>query len=233
MIVMLNKINKELTLTIVIPVYNEEDHLKACLDSIANQTVKPDKVVVVNNNSVDMSVAIASKYSFVEIVPEKKQGIVFARNKGFNQVTTNLIGRIDADTVLVSNWVESVLLLATKNSNVAAFTGPCYFNFKPGMSLWYGIHRILYFWSSRILFGHTVLFGSNMLIRKEAWDSVKYITCLDNSIHEDMDLSHHLYENGFTPMFTSSMRATISIRRFKHGWRYPKMWLKTKIVHIR
>ena len=50
---------KALTLSIVIPVFNEERYIKACLDSIAAQTVKLDEVIVVDNNSTDKTVLIA------------------------------------------------------------------------------------------------------------------------------------------------------------------------------
>ncbi|MDQ3064817.1 MAG: glycosyltransferase, partial [bacterium] len=42
---------KPLTLSLVIPVYNEEDHIVACLSAIAAQTVKPLEVIVVDNGS--------------------------------------------------------------------------------------------------------------------------------------------------------------------------------------
>ena len=54
----------KLTLSIVIPVFNEQRYIKACLDSIAAQTVKPDEVIVVDNNSTDKTVQIAKKYKF-------------------------------------------------------------------------------------------------------------------------------------------------------------------------
>jgi glycosyltransferase involved in cell wall biosynthesis len=98
-------IDKTLTLSIVIPVYNEQCHLKACLDAIANQTESPDEVIVVDNNSTDRTLAIAESYPFVKILKEKKQGVLAVRTKGFNSARSSIIGRIDADTVLPPGWV--------------------------------------------------------------------------------------------------------------------------------
>ena len=62
---------KALTLSIVIPVYNEQDQIKGCLDAIKNQTIAPQEVIVVDNNSNDNSIAIAKKYAFVRIITAK------------------------------------------------------------------------------------------------------------------------------------------------------------------
>src|SRR5689334_5727072 len=97
-----------LTLSIVIPVYNEEDHLKACLDSIAAQTIKPDEVIVVDNNSIDRSVQIAKKYKFVKIVREPKQGYIFARHRRLNAASGEVMGRVNAESVLLPDWVARV-----------------------------------------------------------------------------------------------------------------------------
>ena len=62
------KNEKKLTLSIVIPVFNEQDHLKACLSAIAAQTVIPDEVLVVDNNSTDSSAAIAANTARMAVV---------------------------------------------------------------------------------------------------------------------------------------------------------------------
>src|ERR1035437_9021599 len=95
---------KPLTLAIVIPVYNEEFYLKACLNSIAKQTVAPDEVIVVDNNSTDKSVQIAKSYKFVKLLHEKRQHQVFAQATGFNAIKSDIIGRIDADSILPPDW---------------------------------------------------------------------------------------------------------------------------------
>lgn len=48
-----------LTLTLVIPVFNEEHQIKGCLDAVASQTVMPDEVIVVDNNCTDRTIEIA------------------------------------------------------------------------------------------------------------------------------------------------------------------------------
>src|SRR5579864_186510 len=116
-------LNKTLTLTIVIPAYNEQSYLAACLDSIAEQTVLPHEVFVVDNNSTDGTLKVAKDYSFVKILREPKQGVFFAARRGFNAARSDIIGRIDADTILPPNWVETVQA-GLQDNRVAAVTGP-------------------------------------------------------------------------------------------------------------
>src|SRR5436190_15022830 len=115
--------NKPLTLAIVIPAYNEEDYLSACLDSVNNQSVVPSEVIVVDNNSSDKTAQIAKSYSFVRLVTEEKQGVFWAAQTGFKAAGSDIIGRIDADTILAQDWVEKVLAYMT-DSSITAVTGP-------------------------------------------------------------------------------------------------------------
>nr|MDQ2973765.1 glycosyltransferase [bacterium] len=67
-----------MTLSLVIPVYNEEYNIKRCLTAIAGQTIMPDEVIVVDNNCVDKTIEIAKSFGFVTVVKEPKQGRTYA-----------------------------------------------------------------------------------------------------------------------------------------------------------
>ncbi len=69
-------------ISVVIPAYNEENYIEACLKSLRNQkTNVPYEIVVCDNNSTDRTVEIAKKYAD-KVVYERRQGIGYARNKG-------------------------------------------------------------------------------------------------------------------------------------------------------
>ena len=184
-------LNKTLTLTIVIPAYNEQSYLTACLDSIAEQTIMPDEVLVVNNNSTDKTVEIAGEYKFVKIINETEQGVFFASRTGFNQATSDIIGRIDADTVLPGDWIERVLPYF-KDSETAAVTGPVnYYDMPlPASNHWFdhAMRQFTYRWTQATPF----LYGSNYAIRRRDWRMVDKELCLQPDIHEDVDLAIHL-----------------------------------------
>src|SRR3989344_2115583 len=109
-------------ISVVIPVYNEEEHIGACLQSLKKQTTPPDEIIIVNNNSTDASVAIAQKYG-VKIVNEKQQGMIYARNRGFDEAQGDIIARTDSDALLPPNWIEKIKS-HFQNHTVDAVGGP-------------------------------------------------------------------------------------------------------------
>jgi glycosyltransferase involved in cell wall biosynthesis len=227
-------INKALTLSIVIPVYNEQDHLKACLDAIAAQTEFPDEVIVVDNNSSDKTLAIAESYFFVDILHEKKQGVMAARTKGFNAAKSDLIGRIDADTILPPNWAKIVRRSMQKTS-VAAITGPVNYYDMPFSSSNYRFDHFMrssiYNWSPKSPF----LFGSNMAIRRSAWRKISPLLCADSYMHEDLDLAIHLDRAGHKILYDKKILAGASGRRyndrFGRFYIYLSMYRQTYLRH--
>ncbi len=225
-----------LTLSIVIPAYNEEDYLKKCLDSIAAQTVAPEAVYVVDNNSTDKTAAIAQSYPFVTLLKEKRQGIVPARDKGFNSVKTDLIGRIDADTILPSTWVAQAL--AFMKDNESALTGGCYI-YDLGMPRFAGwMQNQLAFRANRLILGYYITWGSNLVFPTKWWHDVKDEVCHDPFIHEDLDLGIHLHRHGYEVTYKTSFKVGIASRFFLHRRKgftrqlnYMKMWPRTLKSH--
>lgn len=229
--------SKALTLSIVIPVYNEEDHLEACLNSIAAQTVLPDEVIVVDNNCTDLSMDIVRSYPFTRIVKELEPGIVHARNAGFEAVRTELIGRIDADTVLPIDWVEKAKSFMTAQPD-ALLTGGCYLydlGF-PRFSGW--VTENFSFRVNKIILGEYIAWGSNLVLRKSMWDEVKDKVIIDNDIHEDIDLGLHLTRQGYRIVYDKNRLVGIDSRIFSEQRRtreqhfvYLKRWPATLKRH--
>ncbi|MCA9329122.1 glycosyltransferase family 2 protein [Candidatus Saccharibacteria bacterium] len=208
---------KTLTLSIIIPVYNEEQTLQGCLDSILTQTVQPNEVIVVDNNSTDNTLAIAKKFNNIKIVHEEQQGVLHARTTGFNLATSDILGRIDADTRLEPNWVEQLLSIM-KDKTIAGVTGS---------SHWYDMpfspvnHKIEHFFKN-ILFKHQknfpFLFGTNMAIRRSAWININKQLCVKDYIFEDADIAIHLYQQKKKIVYDSRLRVGMSARRYANGF---------------
>ena len=69
-------------LSFVVPAYNEETYLPACLESILAQTRELDEaveIIVVNNASTDRTREVALKFSGVRVVDEPRKGLTYAR----------------------------------------------------------------------------------------------------------------------------------------------------------
>lgn len=227
-------IAKSLTLTIVIPVFNEQNHLETCLKAIAAQTIMPDEVLVVDNNSTDGSREIAKRFPFVTLLCEERQGVLFAKNTGFKKARSAIIGRIDADSILPPRWVETVKVLLA-DGRFAALTGPVNYYDMPlpeaNYHLDHWMRSSIYNWSPKSPF----LFGSNMAIRKSAWREVHSGLCHDTYMHEDLDLAVHLYQSGYGILYSKRMLAGASGRRYNDSpqrfYRYISMYRQTYLRH--
>ncbi len=107
---------------IIIPAHNEEAFIAQTLQSIASQTVLPDKVVVVNDNSTDGTAPIctdfAARYTWLSMV-EKSSGaihlpgskVIQAFLAGYETVDTDydIIVKLDADLILPPDYFEKIL----------------------------------------------------------------------------------------------------------------------------
>lgn len=215
-------------LSIIIPAYNEASFIGPCLDAISQQTILPEEVIVVDNNSTDQTAKIAQKYPFVTFLREKEQGMIPARNTGFAAASGDLLARIDADTRIPPTWVATVHALTDRHAKgVYGITGPHYL-YDISSRVAQKIETAListfgYFVLTRWMLRHETLFGSNMVITKKAWNIIKNDVCLDSmSVHEDIDLAIHL--GAFGPIvYSDAMIAGISSRPFFEPFR-KKLW---------
>lgn len=224
---------KPLTLSIIIPVYNEQSHLKTCLESIAWQTELPDEVIVVDNNSSDNSIDIAKSFSFVKVITEKKQGVLWARSKGFNKANSDVIGRIDADSILSENWCHNVKKIFN-NENISAVTGPVVYYDMPFRRAGFKIDKTIRQAIDRFNDDFPYLFGTNMAIRRSVWNKYKNDFCTRKDVHEDLDIGIHLTQAGEQIAYRTDMVAGMSARRFdsnpKDFYRYISFY-KSSFAH--
>lgn len=106
-------------ISVVIIAHNEEKHIKACIDSLLNQTTKADEIILIAHNCTDSTVNIASEYPKVLTVPYTgTTGIVHARLEGISRTTGEIILCIDGDSVAKNNWIEEMTQTLTQNKNI-------------------------------------------------------------------------------------------------------------------
>ncbi|WP_323793484.1 glycosyltransferase family 2 protein [Nocardioides sp.] len=91
-------------ISVVIPVFDVEDYLPACLDSVLAQTHATLEVIVVDDGSTDSSGAIADAYAVrderVHVVHTVNRGLGAARNEGLRHATGDLLAFADSDDVV-------------------------------------------------------------------------------------------------------------------------------------
>ncbi|QQS18208.1 glycosyltransferase family 2 protein [Candidatus Saccharibacteria bacterium] len=208
---------KQLTVSIIVPVYNDAIALERCLAAIAEQTVMPHEVIVVDNNSTDRTVAVAESYPFVKVLQEAKQGVVHARNRGFDAATGDIIGRLDADSCVASDWVATLQALFATGTLDAVSGSIRYHDIWLSPSL--NVADILIRKSLSVLMADEVsLQGANMALGRSAWHAVRSSTCVAHGLHEDFDLAIHLRQLSYRNRFEPSLRCSTALRQATGTW---------------
>lgn len=117
-------------LSIIIPVYNVEKYIQACLDSVLGQTLSNWEAICVNDGSTDESAAIleenAAKDKRIKVINQSNSGTATARNTGLRAAQGDYIFFLDSD-----DWLEpeSLQILANRlhGEDILCFSGKRYF----------------------------------------------------------------------------------------------------------
>ena len=100
-------------ISIIVPVYNVEEYLEECLESIRQQTFTDIEVILVNDGSTDGSREICERYCEKDIrfrlINQENQGQSVARNRGFKESIGQYIMFVDSDDVINTNVLEVLL----------------------------------------------------------------------------------------------------------------------------
>lgn len=209
------------TVSIVIPAYNEEATIAACVLAALDQTVRANEIIVVDNRSTDGTAAAVRALQVMHpdapiilFRQDATQGLIPTRNFGLDRAQSEVIGRIDADSVLEPTWVEEVQK-AFADPAVAACTGPVIYYDMPLRRWGHKTDDLLRRTLIMIARDYHLLFGSNMALRASAWRAIRDEVCLDTAdhLHEDIDLSIHLHEHKLRVTYSSEMVTGASARR--------------------
>ena len=197
----------------IIPAFNEERALPACLHSIL--TLKrigvPFEVIVVDNNSTDQTAMVAES-SGTRVVPCIAQGIAAARNEGARHAHGEFLAFIDADARVSQGWLNAALL-GTEKSGVV--TGWNYFReSNVFFRLYFNSYSIVFFALQSLsrFFGKTIVAGNNLVIRRDLFDRAGGFPCY---VGEDVKLARILSSQKVIPSFCLGMIVSYSSRRFR------------------
>ena len=107
-------------ITIVIPIYNVEEYLEKCVNSVINQTYKNIEIILVDDGSPDncprMCDEFAKNDERIKIIHKKNGGLSDARNAGIDIATGKYITFIDSDDYVSDDYVEYMYRLLKENN---------------------------------------------------------------------------------------------------------------------
>lgn len=113
--------------SVIVPIYNVENYLSLCLESIVNQTLKDIEIICVNDGSTDSSYSILQNYakkdSRIMVINKKNGGLSSARNAGLKKVNTEYVTFIDSDDFINPETLEKCYNeLQTTNADAAVYS---------------------------------------------------------------------------------------------------------------
>ncbi|MDP9038918.1 MAG: glycosyltransferase [Acidobacteriota bacterium] len=210
-------------LSFVVPAYNEEAYLSACLESILEQTRELDlavEIVVVNNASTDRTREVALGFAGVTLVDEPRKGLTYARQAGFAATRGLLIANVDADSRLTPGWVAQVLRTFAREPALVALSGPLLYYDLPSsqrrqVRVFYAVAFLTYAINRWVLRVGSMVQGGNFVVSREALEAIGGFNTAIAFYGEDTDLARRLHKVGPT-RFTFALKMSSSARRLKH-----------------
>lgn len=200
--------------SLVIPAYNEEAHIGACLDSVMQHAGdRFCEVIVVDNASTDRTAEIARSHG-ARVVHEATKGLPAARECGRRAASGEIIAYIDADTRLHAQWLPLVLALFQQHPGAVSVSGPPrYFDASPSQrvvlaALWWLTAPLAY----RVV-GY-MLYGAHFAVRADALERIGGFDRRIRFYGEDTDLARRLSRVGKT-VFSMRLFIHASARRFR------------------
>jgi glycosyltransferase involved in cell wall biosynthesis len=157
-------------ITVVIPAYNEERYLAACLQSLREQDFSlPFEILVVDNGSTDSTASIAAGFG-ARVITESQRGVCAARQAGTIAALANIVVSTDADTVFSSDWLSSIYHDFQTHPDIVAVAGTVSYRHAPWWAGWY---TKLLFGFNQFIFQHTgrvkYITACNTAFRTSAW----------------------------------------------------------------
>lgn len=231
----------------IIPAYNEEADIAACLDALLAQDEPVAEVVVIDNNSTDDTAAIVGSFvresPTVRLVTEHQQGALHAAARGVREATGELVAKIDADTVVTPQWTAAIRrFFEAVPPTVAGGSGLCSMHDMPAQWLFRSAQaRFTEKLEAGMREGSITemadTFGANCVMRAAVWADIAAHTSTRDDIQDDLDIGITVVSRGWQLAWVPGMDARISGRRLcttpASYWKYTARTPRTFRMHGR
>ncbi|HTX43822.1 MAG TPA: glycosyltransferase, partial [Methanocella sp.] len=194
-------------ISVIVPAFNEETRIRACLESIrAQRTARSFELIVSDSGSTDGTVPIAREYAD-KLVECGVRGTARARNEGARLASGAVLAFIDSDTALLPGYLDAVYGALGDGRALAV---SCAFKFtRRSPKLLLAEHAANSYYALRSLFGVATLPGFNLCVRRDAFEKLGGFRLCHL---EDLDMSIRLREAGKTLYLARRMVVTSSRR---------------------
>lgn len=208
-----------MTISVIIPAFNEENYISNAIESIlSNPPENFLEIVVVNNASTDRTAEIASAYPKVRVVFEPKKGLTSARQRGLTESKGDLLAFVDADSLVPKYWFGVINREFSKDKNLVCLSGPYIYYDTPAWQQWL-VRNLYYGLLARTIYFFTryMASGGNLVAKKQALEKIGGFDTKIDFYGEDTDIARRLHEVGKVKFSLSFFMATSGRRFAKEG----------------
>lgn len=199
-----------MTFSVIIPTYQEEKHIAACLESIRNQVLENDEMEIIVSDacSTDMTRSIARRYT-EKIEISEKRGIAIGRNLGAARAKNEILVFVDADAVLDPFFLSECKKTFANNA-IIGLTGiarPYDGTFMARLVYngTYILVRFFSFWGLKLFPGICIAYRTESFRNAGGFRE-------DLGVVEDLDLSRRISQSGKC-VVQKKAKAGVSTRR--------------------
>lgn len=208
-------------ISFVIPAYNEEALLGACIQSIQAEIARSGceaEILVVDNASTDRTGEIARAFGTVTVIDEPRKGTNRARETGYEHARGMFVATIDADSLMPVGWITSARAEFARNQCIVAVGGPYhYYDLSPISRLLtelfqFGMY-LAYLFNRFVLKSGSQLLGGNSIMRRSALEKIGGFDTSFTFFGDDLDTARRLMSVGDV-LWTYRLPIGSSGRRF-------------------
>lgn len=190
-------------ISVVVPVFNVQDYIEECLESIANQTYNNYEVIIINDGSTDLSIVRAQKfvklYSNFYIYEFENAGLSTARNRGVERSSGDVIFFMDSDDKIKPDaFQKCVDAFIISKADVVFFDAESFYdqstikikgeyNYERSISV--GSYKSFDFFNKSILNGLYIVSACCYMYRRESYKELRFTPGI---LHEDNEFTTNL-----------------------------------------
>lgn len=113
--------------SVIIPVYNVEDYIEKCLNSLLQQTLNDIELIIVNDGTKDLSIEkiqyLVDSNKNIKLINQKNSGLSAARNTGLEYAEGEYVAFIDSDDYVESTFLEELYIAAIEDNLDISMSG--------------------------------------------------------------------------------------------------------------
>lgn len=179
-------------ISVIIPIYNSQQYLENCIESITHQTYNHIEIILIDDGSTDRSLQICQAYSEkdkrIKVVTKQNGGQSFARNLGLELATGKFIAFVDSDDEISTDLFEHVITTFESDKHIDVVQFPVFMNY--GLSTQYLNQKK----------GNKISGRTNLFLEWIEKDNISWIVCnkiFKKEIFDQLRFEKMYYEDNY------------------------------------